>query len=189
MRKPSPRVFIRQKGHMSNGRSEIFFITEKSFKRLYDLYAKKLFQLCQYYLNDREEAREIVHDIFRSLWERREELEIRQSPEHYLTRSAKLKINRFFRDRAVQAKHLQRVGSGLVVSDNTTENMVLFEQLSEQITTILATLPFTTQRIFRLSREEGLGNREIASLLQLSEKSVEYHITKSLALLRSGLDQ
>lgn len=44
-----------------------------------------------------------------------------------------------------------------------------------------------TETIFRLSRFEGITNREIAAELGISEKTVEYHISKALKELRVSL--
>ena len=44
-----------------------------------------------------------------------------------------------------------------------------------------------TRRVFMLSRFEGMSNRQIAQELGISEKSVEYHVTKALKQLRTDL--
>jgi RNA polymerase sigma factor (sigma-70 family) len=48
-------------------------------------------------------------------------------------------------------------------------------------------LPEKTSEIFKLSRFENQSVKDIASLLNLSEKAVEYHITKSMKLLKENL--
>ena len=48
-------------------------------------------------------------------------------------------------------------------------------------------LPEKTQTIFKLSRYEHKSVKEIAGHMQLTEKAVEYHITRSLKLLRRHL--
>ena len=62
---------------------------------------------------------------------------------------------------------------------------------SDEIQTIvdstLATLPLLTQQIFKMSRFENKSVQEIASETSLTQKGVEYHITKSLKALRSSL--
>ena len=44
-----------------------------------------------------------------------------------------------------------------------------------------------TRRVFMLSRFDGMSNRQIAQELGISEKSVEYHVTKALKQLRTDL--
>ncbi|PSL33986.1 RNA polymerase sigma-70 factor [Dyadobacter jiangsuensis] len=173
---------------MQNRPSQLTTIDEQSFEMLYTTYAKKLFRLCCSYLRDEEESKEIVQGIFQTLWERRGDLEIRTSPEHYLIRAAKLQVNRHFRDKAIHDRHLEAIGRQATAQENTTEEMVSFEQLSGTVSSLLAQLPAATRRIFQLSREQGMGNREIAEEMQVSVKTVEYHIGKSIALLRSGLE-
>lgn len=173
---------------MHNHPSQLITIDEQSFEMLYRTYAKKLFRLCCTYLRDEEEAKEIVQGIFQTLWERRGELEIRSAPENYLIRAAKLQVNKHFRDKAIHDKHLAAIGMQASVQENTTEEMVLLQQLSGRVSSLLTQLPDATRRIFRLSREQGMGNREIAEEMQVSVKTVEYHISKSIALLRSGLE-
>lgn len=173
---------------MHNHPSQLITIDEQSFEMLYRTYAKKLFRLCCTYLRDEEEAKEIVQRIFQTLWERRGELEIRSAPENYLIRAAKLQVNRHFRDKAIHDKHLAEIGMQANARGNTTEEMVSFQQLSGRVSSLLAQLPDATRRIFQLSREQGMANREIAEQMQVSIKTVEYHISKSIALLRNGLE-
>ena len=51
----------------------------------------------------------------------------------------------------------------------------------------LETLPEQTRHIFEMSRFENKSAKEIAEITQLSTKSIEYHITKSLKTLRTAL--
>lgn len=173
---------------MQNDPPHLLTIDEQSFEMLYRSYAQKLFRLCCTYLRDAEESKEIVQGIFQTLWERRAELEIRSAPENYLIRAAKLQVNKHFRDKAIHDKHLTLIGMQAHSGENTTEDMVLLQQLSGRVSSLLAELPAVTQRIFRLSREQGMANREIAEEMQVSVKTVEYHISKSIALLRNGIE-
>ena len=64
---------------------------------------------------------------------------------------------------------------------------IFTEDIYKIIDTTLQQLPLQTQNIFRMSRSEGKSNAEIAAEIALSEKSVEYHITKTLHALRIAL--
>jgi RNA polymerase sigma-70 factor (ECF subfamily) len=48
-------------------------------------------------------------------------------------------------------------------------------------------LPEKSQLVFKLSRHHGYSNKEIAGHLEISEKAVEYHVSKVIKLLRAGL--
>ena len=60
--------------------------------------------------------------------------------------------------------------------------------IQEIIDDTLKHLGERTETIFRLSRFEGITNREIAAELGISEKTVEYHISKALKELRVSLE-
>jgi RNA polymerase sigma factor (sigma-70 family) len=63
-----------------------------------------------------------------------------------------------------------------------------FEELQEQLSELVATLPEKCQLVFKLSRDAGYTHKEIASELGISEKTVEAHLGKALKVLRNGLN-
>ncbi|WP_373719840.1 sigma factor-like helix-turn-helix DNA-binding protein, partial [Bacteroides heparinolyticus] len=64
---------------------------------------------------------------------------------------------------------------------------IFSEEVMNIIQNTLQSLPQQTSRIFSLSRFENKTNREIAAELNVSIKDVEYHISKSLKVLRKAL--
>lgn len=64
---------------------------------------------------------------------------------------------------------------------------ILVSEAESIISKTLSTFSDQTQNIFHLSRIDGLSNAEIASKIGLSEKGVEYHISKVLKTLRISL--
>jgi RNA polymerase sigma-70 factor (ECF subfamily) len=68
-----------------------------------------------------------------------------------------------------------------------TEEVVVFDELNEAVEEAVNLLPEKSRTVFKLSRMEGRTNAEIAKVLHLSEKSIEYHLTKSLRQLRVHL--
>ncbi len=61
-------------------------------------------------------------------------------------------------------------------------------EIREIVERTLRSLPPLTARIFTLSRYDNLPVKEIAGIVGLTSKSVEYHITKALKVLRVTLD-
>lgn len=138
-------------------------------------------------MNDRELSKEMVQDIFKSLWERRDRLRIEQSIEFYLVRAAKLKVCEYFRNSAVAGKYEAHVQSAYCDADHCTEQQLAFRELSEQVSLLVDTLSCQCQKVYQLSQEQGLSNKEVASALLISEKAVEYHLHKAKSLLRTKL--
>jgi RNA polymerase sigma-70 factor (family 1) len=166
-----------------------FRIDEDSFKEIYNLYWEKVFSVCYANLGETEPAKGMVQEIFKSLWERKEELEINQSVERYLVRSAKFKVFEYIRNKKIRQQHLEILVADKYDASNYTENEVMLSSLKERITSLIENLPAQCRKVFKMSREEGLSNKEIASDLLISERAVEYHISKAVTSLRSRLTE
>ncbi|WP_316759018.1 sigma-70 family RNA polymerase sigma factor [Pedobacter aquatilis] len=165
---------------------KITIINKAMFERTYELYWEKLYAVCFNTIREVEPAKEMVQDIFKSLWERRAELEI-QKIEHYLVRSAKFKAFEYIRNQVSRQKHSELAMLDCLTAHNCTEEKVLFNNLKQQVNLLVDELPCQCKRVYKLSREEGMPNKDIATLLSISERAVEYHITKAMGKLKSGL--
>lgn len=89
-----------------------------------------------------------------------------------------------------QAKDQKHVEDLSVVTPGITlsaQNELEYKELQSRVEEIAEQLPKQCAKVFKLSRISGLSNKEIASQLQLSEKTVEGHITRSLKFFRSQL--
>ncbi len=152
----------------------------------YELYWEKVFAVCYNNIKEVEPAQGMVQEIFKSLWERRAELEL-EKIEHYLIRSAKFKTFEYIRNKVNRQKHNEFQMMDCSVSSNCTEEQVLFNDLKEKVNVLVDTLPCQCKRVYKMSREQGMSNKEIASMLYISERAVEYHITKAMSRLKVGL--
>jgi RNA polymerase sigma-70 factor (ECF subfamily) len=70
----------------------------------------------------------------------------------------------------------------------STDDIVNYAELQRVVNDVLQKLPDKTHEIFRMSRYENKSVKEIAAHLDLTEKAVEYHITKSLKFIKERLD-
>lgn len=162
---------------------------EKSFEEVYLTYFKKLYRLCYQHIQDVEDSKEIVHDLFHSLWERRNSLVIETSLEGYLIGATKQKILKYLRDKISAQKHLAFATADYAEASHETENAFFFNVLTDQLEELTRQLPPQCGKVFVLSRTQGLSNIEIARTLAISEKAVEYHITRALTFLRKKLSE
>lgn len=155
----------------------------QSFERIFKQYWKPLYLTAFNKIHDRDEAEEIVQSIFSSLWEQREKLEI-ENLNAYLHRAVKNRILNSIRAKITEKKYWDYYHNFIPSVQNSTENTVVFDDLQEGLEAAVSHLPEKSRRVFQLSRFEGRTNHEIAKLLKISEKSIEYHLTKSLRELR-----
>lgn len=161
---------------------------EKAFTELYERYWKKLLVRANFLLSSQEDAEEVVHDIFVTLWRQRVSLHIRHSFYTYV--AAMLKYGCF----KIMAKR-RSVGimetTGLLltmdVADSSTEEWLDFNDLRDELESAVSRLPGKCQLIFRLSREECMSNQEIALKLDLSVNTVRTQMHRALQQLKTSI--
>ncbi|RYE21798.1 MAG: sigma-70 family RNA polymerase sigma factor, partial [Sphingobacteriaceae bacterium] len=73
--------------------------------------------------------------------------------------------------------------------DNSSEQSILLKDLQQHIDNLIDQLPAKCKSVYQLSRIENRSNKEIATLLNISEKTVEGHLTKALKQLRISLSE
>lgn len=160
---------------------------EKSFEALYNRYWEQLFVNAFKRIKDTESAREIVQDVFTELWIHRHERKIHTSPGAYLHTAVRYRTLNQIEKNYVKTRYLSEVQSLEAANRNTTEETIFLRELSGRLDKLVSSLPPQCQKVFQLSRYEYKNNREIASELNISEKTVENHITKALHVLRLHL--
>jgi len=161
------------------------------FESLYKDYWKKVYVICYGKTANREVSEEMVQDIFISLWNRRNELIITSSIEHYLIKSAKLKVIDYYRTLA-SAKHKILVDCDLCEHPEFNEkclehNESIHKFLEQDLEITIKNLPCQCQKVYRLSREEQMSISEIAENLNISPKTVKNHLTKALNFIREKI--
>jgi RNA polymerase sigma-70 factor (ECF subfamily) len=165
---------------------------QKAFGELFSSYYDKLYYFVFHYLNNEEAAKDVVQDVFSEVWIKHEALEGVQNLSSWMFTLAKnislkkidhLKVARKHAD-YLKYRQLDIVQGSL---NELNISPGVFEEINEIIGKTLKTLPAQTRKIFEMSRFENKQNKEIAQELNVSLKSVEAHITKSLKVFRKAL--
>ncbi|MFB2117886.1 RNA polymerase sigma-70 factor [Parapedobacter sp. 2B3] len=159
---------------------------ESSFEALYQRYWKKMFVIASNRLDHPEDAEEIVQDIFASLWHRRATLKQHLNLPVYLAVSVKYRIIKVLGKQRLQQRYVDSLPADNRTDDSTQE-WLAFDELQEQLAVYVAQLPEKCRLVFRLSREEGLSQKQIAAKLGIAEKTVESHLAKAFKVLRTKL--
>ena len=150
--------------------------TEQLFQRCYN----RLLQLAEHYLNDEEEARDAVSDVFARV---ADGLKLPQdNPENYLLVCVRNEC--FGRIRKMSVR--ERLKRNLTMdTERVTPVETEEEKLQELMDYAEQTLTPQTWRVFLLRFNEGLKYHEIAIRLSISEVAVYKHLTQALRQLRN----
>lgn len=160
---------------------------EKVFESMYNHLWGRLYAVSFNYLRDKAIAQEIVQDVFVSLWVKRDRLDTVRDINAFTMRAVQNRVYDYFDKKAVEERYILTVSQSTKKLVNSTQHQIEYDETFNLITEEIEKLPATTKRVFRLSRFDRFTNEEIASNLQLSVKSVEYHITQALKYLRLRL--
>lgn len=160
----------------------------QTFEILFKRYYEPLVYYAYRYLNDKNKAEDIVHDLFINLWKNRKKITFEEHIKTYLFNAARnLSLNDLKKSNLEKKYKIQNV---FIEYDPDTPETVYFNQeLLNSIEKAIASLPDKRREIFCMHRFESLTYHEIASILDLSVKTVEKQMTRALKHLRKHLDQ
>ena len=154
----------------------------------HSLFTEYYAPLCRYasIFVKRAEVEDLVQDFFVHIWENRERITVDSSLKAYLyagVRNMCLSlIRRDGRTKAYQEYIYNKLKDKLEEPDEG-----YFNDIVSLLSDAIADLPEQGRKVFELSRFTDMTNKQIGESVGLSEKSVEYHITKALKFLREHL--
>ncbi len=159
-----------------------------AFTEIYDRYAGILYVHARKKLTNRETARDLVQDLFASLWNRRATFSKDTQLSGYLYAAIRYKvINRIIREKRLtefEATLVDRVAEEQVLTDY----LVREKELRQLIEAEASRLPKKMREIFYMSRELQLSHKEIAEQLNLSQATVKKQVNNALKVLRVKLE-
>ncbi|WP_262707443.1 RNA polymerase sigma-70 factor [Mucilaginibacter gracilis] len=162
---------------------------DSAFGALYKRHAYALLGIASYKTGDREKAKELVQETFISLCDHRDQISPATPLRAFLYATLKHKLLNEVRRTLNYQKHENYYATLHPVHDDTTQALLASRELEQLMEEQIGKLPPQCQRVFRLSRQSHLTNKEIAAQLDISENTVEQHMRKALRLLRSSLGQ
>jgi RNA polymerase sigma-70 factor (ECF subfamily) len=160
-----------------------------AINKLYEMFSRKLYNFAFSYLKTEEDALDVVQTVFVNLWDKRKNISDDSNLESYLFTVTKNAVISTFRKKVQEKKYLENLRQTTVLSYNDTDEKYDYEILYEKIQKLIEELPEKRRHIFKLYKEEGLSNKEIAEKLNISVKTVEDHKTKAKHFIKNNLEK
>ncbi|MCD2425217.1 sigma-70 family RNA polymerase sigma factor [Niabella pedocola] len=155
-----------------------------AFEVLYRTHWWALYKIAHRYLESRQDAEEVIQALFEKIWRERQTLQIKKMGPYLAACAyhAAMDILRRKKGQAIvyDTEHLPDTAEEL-------PDRIAYTQLQQRIDAAIGTLPDKTRVVFQKSRYEQKTVRQIAAEMELTEKAVEYHITKSIRHIKEFL--
>ena len=135
---------------------------------------------------DSDNALDIVQDAFSKIWENCSKIEFEKAKTYLFTT-----VNNLFLNKVKHEKVVLEYAKATPYIDQTNQNpeyLLEEEQFKQKLQQAIALLTDAQREVFLLNRIEGKKYREIAELLNISQKAVEKRMSGALKTLREKID-
>lgn len=165
-----------------------------AYRDLFELYIERVINLAYGYTRSHEEAEDISHDVFLSIWESRGSLKIHGSVAGYLFRATRNRsLNSIRRDKiSSKWKLAESFASSGDPGYNANYNLgpanIDNEELSRKVREAISKLPPRLKEILLLHKEQGMSYDQIATTLGVKLSTIPVQMSRALKRLHELLN-
>ena len=165
---------------------------ERGFELMFRMYVGRLCEFADSYVASSEEAEEIVQGLFQWIWEQRESVEMPRGMRAYLYAAVRNRALNVLRSRRMEHALHERLGRDIASRNEmeiplAAESLIDARDLNEALDRAVREMPPRCREVFTLLRHQYLTYAEAAEVLAISPKTVEIHMARALAILRTRL--
>lgn len=158
----------------------------KAFETVFIAYYNKTKHFINGYIKSEPDAEELAEDLFVNLWTNRQAIDISKSFNSYLHTIARNAAINFLKRKFIHEAYLESVkDNDLYVA--TSEEDLIAKELGLLIDDVIEKMPEQRKKIYKMSRNEGLTNSEIAEQLNTTKRNVESQISLALKEIRKAI--
>jgi RNA polymerase sigma-70 factor (ECF subfamily) len=160
--------------------------SSEAFDRLYDKYWEEVYSAAFKRLKDADYAKDITQDIFLQIWHKRKNLNIDYLAP-YLFTSVRNNVFKWM-EKEQKFTPIPDLLASLLKTREEADAELLRKEFKQKYEALINTLTPAQQEIFRLRFHDDLSTKEISEKLQISRKTVQNQLGKSVNQLRESLD-
>lgn len=162
---------------------------KKALEDLFNYFYPRLYQFSKSFLKLEDGIDDILQEVFVKIWKNRANIRSSETFSPFIfTMTRNLLLNEL-RSRLSNQKTKEKILKISVPDENYSFDKLEYGELKETVDQIVNNLPNKQREVFLLSRYEGLSHKEIAEKLNISTKTVEYHISQSINTIKNKLEQ
>jgi len=155
------------------------------FERIFKEYFRRLVYFSFNMLKDKEAAKDIVHDTFASMWEKRATISTDRNIKSYLFTTVYNRSLNYIRNNKKFAT--EETLESLIENNPSPEIMMENAEKNDRINRAIESLPLKTKEVFIMSRFGEFKYKEISEKLGISVKTVEGQMSRALRMLKDNL--
>lgn len=158
-----------------------------AFTEIYNRYQSLLYIYAYKKINDKEESKDIVQEVYIQLWKSRSDFQLQSTLPGYLYKVVLNKTLNIFKHKKITQQHISSFRKIVPMNGSTTDYLIREKDIAALIEQEINALPEKMREVFQLRRKQYLSNKEIANLLGISEHTVATQIKKALKALKGRL--
>jgi RNA polymerase sigma-70 factor (family 1) len=156
----------------------------EALKLMYMKYWEVLYDDALIRTQNEDVAKDIVQEIFISIWEKRENLNIKESLSGYLHRAIKYRVINFFRNELTADNHYQEMQYVYNSREFSPDQLLMVKELQGELEETIANMPGQMRLIFMMSRQEQKSIDEISLELGLNKQTIKNQLSLAVKVLK-----
>jgi RNA polymerase sigma-70 factor (ECF subfamily) len=160
-----------------------------AFDLFYNQYYDRVFRFAFYFLQNKEACRDVVADVFFSVWQSRRKLKEVSNIETYLYTAVRNESNRYLKNKnRLDYLALEDIPLHLkAVEEESPEEILITAELEQRLMQAINNLPSKCRTIFLMARIEGLPPKEIAAILAIQESTVRVQMKIAMEKIATAI--
>jgi RNA polymerase sigma-70 factor (ECF subfamily) len=158
-----------------------------AFDKIFSIYGRRLYYFALGYLKSKDEAEEVVQEVFYKIWKNRESLNPDLSFKAYIFKIAYNHIQELFLKLAQERNYLNEIINSSADFTTDMDDRINYQSLLDLVDRLIERLPDRQREIFIMRKKENKPLKDIAAELGISPKTVENHMTEAMKKLKEGM--
>jgi RNA polymerase sigma-70 factor (family 1) len=159
---------------------------ENHFRGIYLKHIQSATNFAYYKCGDDQAALDLVQDAFTKIWENCAKIDIAKVKTYLFTSISNLFLNTIKHQKVVF--RYAKDTPNLDTHNQSPEYLLEEEEFKLKLSKAIASLSELQREVFLLNRIEGKKYREIAELLDISQKTVEKRMSGALQILKAQIE-